>query len=629
MNILSLDDVSLTLVDAPLFERVTLGIDDGQKIGFIGRNGAGKSTFLKVIQGLMPPDSGSVSRHRELTISALEQHPIFPPGATLADFCFAGRAAAGDDHAADPRIVDSFRSFCRELGLMDQEAPMRGFSGGMLRKASLARCLSRGARLLLLDEPTNHLDLETIEWLEACLRRTSAGFIMVTHDRYFLDAVCTSIMEIESRRILAYEGNYSRYLELRAEREEARERAEQRRASILRGELEWLKRGPRARTGKDKGRKQRVMDLLDSGAQREAAMQEFSSSHRRLGKKVLELKDVSRSFEGRRVIAPFTYSFRRGERIGLLGPNGSGKTTFLRLVSGELPPDAGTVTRGETTAFAHFTQTGAGVDTSLTVLDFMKELAERVPLEGGGSLTAEQFLERFLFPRSMHAVRIERLSGGEVRRLSLVRLLATAPNFLLLDEPTNDLDLDTIRLLEDYLSDFPGCILLVSHDRALLDRLTDYLFVFDGRGGVRGFTGNYEEYREAVEEQAGESSEKAARQSPAPQRREKTGLSFKERKEYESLVGEIDTLEQEQKKLEEGFQRSVTDPVALGSAGRAVRGIAAPRGPRDAEWRLPAARGGAPEEQQQEERRCRGCRAANHERQPGPDLEQEPACQRT
>ena len=561
MNILSLDNVSKTLVDAPLFEGVTLGMDDGEKIGFIGRNGTGKSTFLKILQGTLPPDSGTVSRHRELTVSALEQHPFFEPAATLREFCFHG-GPEGADHGADARILDSFRSYCRELGLPDQDTRVDTFSGGMLRKASIARCLSRGARLLMLDEPTNHLDLETIEWLESLLRRASFGFILVTHDRYFLDAVCTAIMEIDGRRIRKYPGNYSRYLELRAEREEARERAEERRASILRRELEWLKRGPRARTGKDKSRKQRAMDLLDSGVQREMAMQEFSSTHRRLGKKVLELQGVCRSFEGRRVILPFTYSFRRGERIGLLGPNGSGKTTFLRLVSGELAPDAGSAVRGETTAFGHFTQTGQGIDPSLTVIDFMKELAERVPWTDGGSLTAEQFLERFLFPRGIHGIRIERLSGGEVRRLALVRLLATAPNFLLLDEPTNDLDLDTIRLLEEYLADFPGCILLVSHDRALLDRLTDYLFVFDGAGGIRGFTGSYEDYREAQEEQR--AAAPSQRPAAAPrQRREKPGLSFKERKEYELLVSEIDGLEKEQKDLEEGFQRPVTDPAAL------------------------------------------------------------------
>jgi ATP-binding cassette subfamily F protein uup len=598
MNVLSLDNVSKTLMDAPLFEGVTLGIDDGEKIGFIGKNGTGKSTFLKILHGVLPPDTGTVSRNRELTMSGLEQHPSFTPGTTLRGFCFHG-APPAVEHAAvqwlpgaaasreagrgsaaqgaeqqpvgavqlpaqggDARVLDSFRSICRELGLPDQDAPVDALSGGMLRKASLARCLSRGARFLTLDEPTNHLDLETIEWLESLLRRASFGFIVVTHDRYFLDAVCTSIMEIDGRQIRKYPGSYERYLELRAEREEAQERAERRRISILRRELEWLKRGPRARTGKDKSRTRRALDLLDSGVRREMAMREFSSTHRRLGTKVLELQKVSRSFGERQVILPFTYSFRRGERIGLLGPNGSGKTTFLRLVSGELAPDGGSVVRGSTTVFGHFTQTETGIDPSLTVLEYLKELGERVPQAGGGSLGAEQFLEKFLFPRSMHGIRLERLSGGEVRRLTLVRLLATAPNFLLLDEPTNDLDLDTIRLLEEYLADFPGCILLVSHDRALLDRLTDSLFAFDGRGGIRGFTGSYEDYREAMQEET--AAAPPERRAAAPRaRREKTGLSFNERREYELLLSEIDSLEKEQKDLEESFQREVTDPALL------------------------------------------------------------------
>ena len=564
MNVLSLDNVSKTLLDAPLFHGVTLGIDDGERIGFIGKNGTGKSTFLKIIHGSLPPDDGTVSRNRELTMSGLEQHPSFAPGTTLREFCFHGKSG-GDP--ADGQVLDRFASFCRELGLADLEGPLDAFSGGMLRKASLARCLARGARFITLDEPTNHLDLETIEWLESLLRRASFGFIVVTHDRYFLDAVCTAIMEIEGGQVFKYPGGYERYLELRAEREEARERAEQRRVSILRRELEWLKRGPRARTGKDKSRKQRARDLLDSEPARENSMQEFSSAHRRLGTKVLELQDVRRAFGGRVVILPFTYSFRRGERVGLLGPNGSGKTTFLKLVSGEIAPDGGSVLRGQTTVFGHFTQTGTGIDPSLTVLGYVQQLAERVPQPGGGSLGAEQFLEKFLFPRSMHGVRLERLSGGEVRRLALVRLLATAPNFLLLDEPTNDLDLDTIRLLEEYLADFPGCILLVSHDRAFLDRLTERLFVFDGKGGIRDFTGSYEDYREMVAEEAAAAPAgrpAAGRPAAEPrQRREKTGLSFNERREYELLVAEIDGLEKEQKDLEEGFQRLVSDPALL------------------------------------------------------------------
>ena len=484
MNILSLDGVSVTLVDAPLFSRVTLGIDSGEKIGFIGRNGAGKSTFLKILTGEILPDTGTVSRNRGLTISTLPQRPLFSPGTSLAEYCFQEDAdtkpLSAEEHAA---VADAFRSLCRELGLGDLAARMGTLSGGMVRKASIARCLARGAGFLQLDEPTNHLDLDTIEWLEGRLQGASFGFILVTHDRYFLDGACTAIMEISDRAIFKHAGNYSSYLERRAEREEMRERAEQRRGAILRGELEWLKRGPRARTGKDKGRKQRIEDLRDSRVQAEMSMREFTSTHRRLGKKVLEMRAATKSWDGRQVLQPFTYSFRRGERIGVIGPNGSGKTTFLRLAAGEVTPDTGSVTRGETTVFAHLPQASGEGHRDVTVIEFMKELAERVLRDHEESLSAEQFLERFLFPRGMHGISLDRLSGGELRRLMLVRLLATAPNFLLLDEPTNDLDLDTIRQLEDYLSDFEGCILLVSHDRAMLDRLDGLSSRVRRRGG--------------------------------------------------------------------------------------------------------------------------------------------------
>jgi ATP-binding cassette subfamily F protein uup len=602
VNILSLDGVSKTLVDTPLFEQVTLGIDAGDKIGFIGRNGAGKSTFLRILTGELAADTGTVSRNRALTMSTLPQQPLFRPGTSLEEFCFPDtlegpgsgseqHAAGSEEHAA---VADAYRSLCRELGLDDPGAVMETFSGGMIRKASLARCLARRANFLLLDEPTNHLDLDTIEWLEERLRGVSFGFILVTHDRYFLDGVCTAIMEIDDRRVRKYAGNYSVYLERRVEREEVRQKDEQRRATILRREAEWLKRGPRARTGKDKGRKQRIQDLLDSRTEAQAGMRRFTSAKRRMGKKVLEMLGAAKSYDGRPVLLPFSYSFRRGERIGIIGPNGSGKTTFLKLAAGEVAPDAGSVTRGESTIFAHLPQAGGEGRRDVTVIDFMKQLAERVPQERGDSLSAEQFLERFLFPRSMHAITLDRLSGGELRRLTLVRLLATAPNFLLLDEPTNDLDLDTIRQLEDYLTDFAGCILLVSHDRALLDRLTDSLLVFDGAGGAKSFVGNYEEYRERAEEAAREAPAESPRESlqepRRPARTEKTRLSFKEKKEYEGILAEIEALETEQKELEESFQQQSADPEARGRSARRYQEVVRIIEERMARWEELASR---------------------------------------
>jgi ATP-binding cassette subfamily F protein uup len=574
MNVFSLDGVSKTLMDAPLFENVTLGIDAGERIGFVGRNGSGKSTFLRILNGELEPDTGSISRNRELTLSTVEQRPSFDPETTIEEFLFQNRGRIITmESEENTAIARRFRFFCKELGLEDMTQTMGRLSGGMVRKTSLARCLAQGANFLTLDEPTNHLDLDSIEWLESLLRNAVFGFIMVTHDRYFLDSVCTAVMEIDARRIYKYPGSYSAYLERQAERLEAQQRAEQRRISILRGELEWLKRGPRARTGKDKGRKGRIQELQDSGVRKVTPMKGFSSTHRRLGGKILELHGISKSYDGKAVIRPFSYSFRKGERIGIIGPNGSGKTTFLNLLSRELPPDGGTVGRGDSTVFAHFDQTGSFINGKLTVIEYVNELAEQVRGEKGSSLSSEQFLERFLFPRDMQSLPLERLSGGEFRKLCLVRLLATGPNFLLLDEPTNDLDLDTTRLLEDYLSDFGGCIIVVSHDRALLDRLTDYLFIFDCNGGIRGFTGNYEDYRDMRADDAA----RLARAEPEKQRQKpvlrekKIELSFKERQEYERLFNEISKLEEEKRELESSFQHAVQDPAQIEKNNRRYR----------------------------------------------------------
>ena len=593
MNIFSLTDVSLTLVNEPIFEEVTLGIDAGEKIGLVGRNGSGKTTFLRLLRGELEPDSGSVARNKTVTVSALEQRPDFLPEMTVEEFYRLGDGplielareyeeclhAVRDVPGAGDRLSvltermereggftgeQAYLSSCRELGLKDAGASMGTLSGGMVRRAALARTLASGASFFTFDEPTNHLDLDSIEWLEQKLKEGKEGFVLVTHDRSFLDAVCSSIIEIDGNRLYKYEGNYSVYLEKKTARREIEERAEQRRTAVLRRELEWLKRGPKARTGKDKGRKDRIQNLLDTEVQRETAAREFSSTERRLGKKVLELEEISKSFDGRRVVQPFSYSFKQGERIGVIGPNGSGKSTFLDMIAGRLPPDTGAVSPGVNTGFAYLDQTGEETDKSQTVLDFITSAAERIPTGEGGSVSAEQFLESFLFSRPMFSQPLHTLSGGEFRRLSLIRVLAASPNFLLLDEPTNDLDIETIRQLEQYLLDFKGCILLVSHDRSLLDRITDYLFIFNGSGGIRGFVGDYRDYREMRrEEQEDAEGGGGTRAAAAKPKRKKTGLTFKEQREHDEILEEIGRLEEEKTRIEKWFSGSSHDPKKL------------------------------------------------------------------
>lgn len=597
MNIISLDNISKTLKDEPLFEEVTLGIEEGDKIGFVGLNGSGKSTLLKLILGDLETDSGAVSRNRGLRIAMLDQRPAYTGTQSLRDFFLAGSGGVLDllreyesrihkplgSGTADERFAlltdrmekeggfaaeNVFASYCAELGLGGPSAVMGTMSGGMARKAALARCLASGADFLLLDEPTNHLDIRTILWLENLLKVGKAGFILVTHDRYFLDAVCSSVLELSRNRLYRYPGNYSSYIERKASRELELEKAMNKREVILRRELVWLKRGPKARTGKDKSRKDRIQNLQDAEVREELSLSELSSAHRRLGKKILELSDITKSFDGREIIAPFTYNFRKGERIGIIGPNGSGKTTFLELIAGRVKPDGGSVRPGINTTFAYLGQTGREISGEQTVLEYMKGYAERISMEDGSVVSVEQFLERFLFPRSMFNQNLSSLSGGEFRRLYLVRLLAGAPNFLLLDEPTNDLDIDTILLLEEYLLGFGGCILLVSHDRAMLERLTDYLFIFDGRGGIQGFVGGYEDYILSLEDDEADYRRAAPEKNRKKEEGAKRGLSFKERQEYETLLEQIDELEKERKLLETFFQKTQQEPEELAKANR-------------------------------------------------------------
>lgn len=597
MNLLSMDGAALAVKDGFLFEELSIGIDEGEGLGLVGRNGAGKTSLLRLLAGEVESDRGTVARRRGLAISVLEQDPSFAAESSLRGFLRLGRApeiellrrfeelsARGGGRqelekletaleAYGPVSLENrYLSLCAELGLDDADRKMGSLSGGQVKKAALARTLAPKADLVLLDEPTNHLDLETIEWLERRLSGASFAFVLVTHDRWFLDAVCDSILEIDRGRVFRHPGNYSRYLERVAERYAAMEKAENRRLANLKIELAWLNRGARARATKSERRKDEIREMQASGSERESAMSSFASAETRLGKKAIELKGVGKSYDGKGIIEAFSYELLPGARVGVVGPNGSGKTSLLNLVSGRLPPDSGQVLRGETVCLAYFEQTAEALDPDLSVLEYVRERAERLSLGDGTVLSAEQLLERFRFSREFQGLSLGRLSGGELRRLQLVRLLAEAPNVLLLDEPTNNLDIETIELLEDYLDSFSGSLLAVSHDRAFLDRSCETLLVLDGRGGITNFPGRYGDWRASRESllsvEAPKSRSRRERRDNDEAGPKSQKLSYAEARELESLLEEIGVLEKEKADLEAFFSGTDLEADVLEGASK-------------------------------------------------------------
>jgi ATP-binding cassette subfamily F protein uup len=610
MNLISLDRVGLALKDGLLFDGFTLGIDEGDRIGLVGKNGSGKTSLLRLITGELEPDRGSIARKRGLSIAVLEQQPVFEEATSLLDFLYRDRlpetllasrrrsllSSMGAELAAVEASLEAYGpvslenrylAYCGELGLDEPDRLMSTFSGGMAKKAALARALAATADLLLLDEPTNHLDLETVEWLEDHLLSREGAFLLVTHDRWFLDSVSTAILEIDRREVYRHPGNYSGFLERKAGRYASLDKAENRRLARLKIELAWLGRGARARAGKSERRKDEIRAMAASGFAREASGARFSSTATRLGKKGIEFKAATKGFGDVPVLELFTWDFLPGTRVGVVGPNGSGKTTLLRLAAGHLAPDSGKVIRGETLRLAFFEQTAESMDGTARVVDYVKAQAERVSLGDGTVLTAEDLLERFGFPRDFQAMVISRLSGGERRRLQLVRLLATSPNVLILDEPTNDFDIETIELLEDYLDDFGGSLLVVSHDRAFLDRCAETLVVLDGRGGATTFPGGFGDWlagRRGARTSASAPADQdtgasmslppssasgfSARSVQLPEPSSPPGkprLSWSERRELDTLLEEIGSLEAEKAQLEHIFssgERRTGDPAS-------------------------------------------------------------------
>lgn len=599
MNLLSLTDVSLSLGGLSLFEQLTLGIDAGDKIGLIGPNGAGKSTFLSLLSGHKQPDTGKQYRRGGLRVAQLPQIPRVPEGAAVADLVFRSndpRAALVREYESlmaefqetDLERLDGvlrkmdrenawnmkneYHSVLTELGIGGLERRASELSGGELRKADMARVLASKADLLLLDEPTNHLDLETVEWLERWLRNGRRTYVLVTHDRSFLENSCDVILELEERRFHRYPGNWSAYLKMRSKRLEEEEKGASKKAAILRREMEWASRRPKARTGKDKNRLSRIDDLQNALQADRRQMAEFSSGGRRLGKKVLEMVNIEKSRDGRQIILPFSYRFRRGERIGVAGPNGAGKSTLMSIASGALTPDAGRIDVGVHTRFAVLDQSPLAADESLSIADYMKEETENVRRPDGTLVDVLSWLERFGFGGMSRRRKIRYLSGGERRRLQVVKMLTHEPNFLILDEPTNDLDLATLEMLERFLEEYEGCLMVVSHDRVLLERIVDYLFILDGSGIVRGVSGTWSEYRNLTRDiQRDEALEERRKHGGVhgyANRTPRKGLTFKERQRMEKLLEEIDSLEAELSEVEKNFFQSNPDPAVLAAAGR-------------------------------------------------------------
>lgn len=576
MNALSVYNISKSVKDDYLFSEVSFGLEAGEHLGIIGKNGAGKSTFLKLIAGQTEPDDGQITINSSLRVAFLEQEVRFPEDCTLEGFLRLSkdphvqllvRYESGDHQLMDRLetlgiwdIEDRYRRYLTELGVsrpLDEK--MAYLSGGMQKKAAIARILAIEPNILLLDEPTNHLDIPAIEWLESHLGSEQFTVLLVTHDRYFLDRICNRIMEIDKRKVHFYEGGYTSFLEGREQRINALQKEQERLATILRRELEWLHRGPKARTGKDSGRKQRIEDMLGQQTKAEEESRAFSSIARRMGKKILELKDVSASRGGRQILKGFNLEFVKGQRFGVIGENGSGKSTLLEVMTGNLAPDSGTVDTGVNTVFGYYDQNSVNLPLDKTPIEFLSDISELIVLSSDYAVTPARFLELFGFPTSFHRLPISVLSGGEKRRLYLLSTLVRNPNFLVLDEPTNDLDIDTLRRLEQYILDFNGCVISVSHDRAFLDRTCTELIIMPD---ARRFEGNYSDYHESIQAQGKVSAPAAESQNKDQNRRrdhQKKGLSFKEKREFEDLTSEIEALETEKQELEDFFTSGQVD----------------------------------------------------------------------
>ena len=566
-----------------LFENISFGLDEGDKVGLIAPNGSGKSTLMSILSGREGYDSGRITFRKDLRVAFLEQDPVFPEGATVMEACCAqarqnGASSWLDDGEHDQKA----RELLSKLGVGEFDREAATLSGGQQKRIALASALLAEPDLLFLDEPTNHLDLRAVEWLEDYLRRASLTLLMVTHDRYFLDRVCGSILELDGGKLYSYEGNYSYYLSKRQERIDAERAETARAANLYRTELEWMRRMPQARGHKARYREEAFYELEKTAKRSNAEAQRIrleAAGGAYIGKKIFEARGLSKSFGEKVILKDFSYTFARYEKMGIIGENGTGKTSFLKLLTGQLQPDSGVLEVGGTVRFGHYEQGGLAFDGQQRVIDTVTQIAEVVKTPDGNTLSASQLLTHFLFPPARQRDYVCKLSGGERRRLYLCTVLMRNPNFLILDEPTNDLDILTMNVLEEYLVRFSGCLIVVSHDRYFMDKVVDHLLVFHGNGDIQDFPGNYTQYRAWREERERAERKQAEAKPPAPEGTGNSGkgkprlnegkarrLTYKEKIELQELDRAIPQLEEEKRRLEALLGGGTSDPKEIAAA---------------------------------------------------------------
>jgi len=598
MNLITIESITKSYSEKVLLNDISLGINEGDKIGIVGINGVGKSTLLKIIAGIEKPDSGRITRGNPVFVEYLSQSPYFDPEATVMEQVFRGdspkiklvreyETALQEPEANGERLLklsieldkingwsleNEAKNVLTKLGISDFKAKMAVLSGGQRKRVALAAALINPSDLLILDEPTNHLDNSTIDWLEDYLGKRKGALLMITHDRYFLDRVVNQIAELDNGSLYLYKGGYNYYVESKMEREERENAGERKRQALLAKELAWIRRGAKARSTKQKARIERFEKLSGQKADLKEDRLEISVGSSRLGRKIIELSDISKSFGDNEPIKHFSYIVLRDDRVGIIGPNGSGKTTLMNIISGIMRPDSGTVEIGETVRIGHFSQDTGHMDGSGRVIEYIREGAEYLETAEGNRITASQMLERFLFPPSAQWTPVAKLSGGEKRRLQLLRVLIEAPNVLLLDEPTNDLDIETLTILEDYIESFPGAVIAVSHDRYFLDKTVKRIFAFRGNGNIEQYTGNYSDIKDSglLEEAAGDRVERRQRDketdggtSSGREKQRPLKFSYKEAKEYEEIDAVIAGLEERIRELDSRLAGASSDYVLL------------------------------------------------------------------